>query len=128
MIAETSRQLPVYLLVPTDTVDGYGEPSLDWRSPTAVRLYGAEIQGRASTTMDYDVDQAQSTKVKQTATLIVVSYDLATLNRVTAASRVRQGDEVWRIAGTPIVKRTLMHSNVHLVAQVERTVVGAPNG
>lgn len=127
MIAETTKQAPVYLLLPGITDDGYGNTVPDWSAPSTKRLYGAEIQSRASTTMDHDADESDANRVYRNATLIVVSYDLATLEQITSASRVQQGSDVWRVFGQPIIKRGLMHGNNHLVAELERSVVEGPN-
>jgi hypothetical protein len=123
MIAETRKAPPVYLLIPTKGTDSYGDPVDDWANPTLLKLPGASLQAHA--TEDKDVNTGTTTV--RTGTL-QVHGSTGVVTQVTDSSRVKQGDVVWRVNGTPNIKIALMYGNTHLTASLTRTTTEAPSG
>lgn len=124
MLAETNRQLPVYLVTPTATTDSYDEPISDWSTPTLTLIPGADLQTHATD----DKDEATGSTTHRTATLIATGSALSIYQQIKAESRVKQGTEVWRVSGEPNLKFGRMFGNTHLTASLTRTTVEAPNG
>lgn len=123
MIAETSREAPVFLLLPFVTTDSYGDPALDWGSATQVRIPNGHIQTHAT----LDADQATGSTTDTTATLIAVGPRYGALAQIGNESRVQQGDIVWRVFGDPNYKPGLMFGNGHLTASLRRKTTEVPN-
>lgn len=123
MIAETSREAPVYLLTPAVVLDSYGDPSYDWGNATQVRIPNGHIQTHAT----LDADQAEGSTTDTTATLIAVGPRYGALAQIANESRVVQGDVVWRVYGDPNYKPGLMFGNGHLTASLRRKTTGVPN-
>lgn len=124
MLAETRRSSPVFLLSPRTRTDSYGDTVSDWSNPTQTVLPGATIQTR--TTADKDINVGTTTE--RQAVLIVQGQPGGVLSLVTNDSRVMQDDLVWRVNGSPNIKRGLMFGNTHLTATLARTTTEAPNG
>lgn len=126
MLRETSRQAPVYLLVPTETLDSYGDPVLDFVNVTRVIIPGAEIQ--RNTTEDKDL--ATGTQTDRLGKMIATGRgpELSIYRLVDETSRVEQDGKVWRVTGEPNIKQGLINSNTHLTASLTRTTVGGPDG
>lgn len=126
MLRETNRQSPVYLLVPTPSLDSYGDPIDDFGAVTRVVIPGAEIQ-RNSTE---DKDVAIGSQTDRLGKLIATgrAHELDIYRMVNEASRIEQDGKVWRIQGEPNIKQGLINTNTHLTASLTRTTVGAPNG
>lgn len=126
MLRETSRQSPVYLLIPTPGTDSYGDPLPTWDNPTRERIPGAEIQ--RNTTEDKDVNSG--TQTDRLGKMIATGRgpELLIYSRVNENSRIEQDGKVWRITGEPNIKRGLINGNTHLTASLTRTTVEAPSG
>lgn len=126
MLRETNRQSPVYLLVPSTSLDSYGDPIYDWDSPQRVIIPGAEIQ--RNTTEDKDV--ATGTQTDRLGKMIATGRgpEMLIYSQVTNASRIEQDGKVWRVTGEPNIKQGLINSNTHLTASLTRTTVGGPDG
>lgn len=122
LLRETNRRLPVYLLEPGPATDSYGDPIPDWANPIQTLIPGADLQTHAT----LDKDEADSTTVHNTATLIVIGSDTALYGRITSNMRVKQGSTVWRIFGDPNYKPGRIAANSHLTASLVRAVVEAP--
>lgn len=124
MLRETNRQSPVYLLLPSDTTDSYGDPILSWDDPVRIAIPGAEIQ--RNTTEDKDVNTG--TQTDRLGKLIATGRELATYRLVDETSRVEQDGKVWRVTGEPNIKIGLLSGNTHLTASLTRTTVEQPSG
>lgn len=126
MLRETNRQSPVYLLLPSDKTDSYGDPLSDWSDPTKVVIPGAEIQ--RNTTEDKDL--ATGTQTDRLGKMIATGRagELAIYRLVDHGSRLEQDGKVWRVTGEPNIKQGLINSNTHLTASLTRTTVGDPDG
>ncbi len=126
MLRETNRQPPVYLLVPTAATDSYGDPVDSWANPTPVLIPGAEIQ--RNSTVDKDINTG--TQTERLGKMIATGRgpEMLVYSMVTPSSRIRQGNDVWRITGEPNVKQGLINTNTHLTASLTRTTVEAPSG
>lgn len=126
MLRETSRQSPVYLLLPGRGVDSYGDPINEWDEPTRVQIPGAEIQ--RNTTEDKDL--ATGTQTDRLGKLIAAGHgpELAIYRLVDETSRIEQDGKVWRVTGEPNIKQGLINTNTHLTASLTRTTVGGPDG
>lgn len=126
MLRETSRQSPVYLLVPSQGTDSYGDPLPTWAEPTRILIPGAELQ--RNTTEDKDLNTG--TQTDRLGKMIATGRgpELLIYSQVTETSRIEQDGKVWRITGEPNIKRGLINGNTHLTASLTRTTVGDPSG
>lgn len=122
LLRETNRRPPVYLLEPGPAADSYGDPIPDWTHPVPTLIPGADIQ----THLTLDKDEANSTSVYDTGTLIVIGGDTALYARIKSNSRLEQDGVVWRINGDPNYKPGRMAGNDHLTASLIRKVVEEP--
>lgn len=126
MLRETNRQSPVYLLLPSQETDSYGDPIESWADLVRVVIPGAEIQ-RNSTE---DKDVATGTQTDRLGKMIATGREpeLAIYRLVDSGSRIEQDGKVWRVNGEPNIKRGLINTNTHLTASLTRTTVGGPSG
>lgn len=126
MLRETSRQSPVYLLIPTSGTDSYGDPLPTWSAPTRLHIPGAEIQRNA--TEDKDVNSG--TQTDRLGKMIATGRgpEVLLYRQVTETSRIEQDGKVWRITGEPNIKQGLINGNTHLTASLTRVTTGAPSG
>lgn len=126
MLRETNRQSPVYLLLPSNALDSYGDPVLDWNTLVRVAIPGAELQ--RNTTEDKDL--ATGTQTERLGKMIATGRgpDLLIYAQVDETSRIEQDGKVWRITGEPNIKQGLINGNTHLTASLTRTTVGDPDG
>lgn len=126
MLRETSRQSPVYLLIPSPGTDSYGDPLPSWDNPTRVEIPGAELQRNA--TEDKDVNSG--TQTERLGKMIATGRgpEMLVYSQVNENSRIEQDGKVWRITGEPNIKQGLINGNTHLTASLTRTTVEAPSG
>lgn len=126
MLRETSRQSPVYLLLPSTGTDSYGDPLPSWDSPTRVEIPGAELQRNA--TEDKDVNSG--TQTERLGKMIATGRgpEMLVYSMVNESARIEQDGKVWRVTGEPNIKQGLINGNTHLTASLTRTTVEAPSG
>lgn len=126
MLRETNRQSPVYLLIPSQATDSYGDPISGWDNPTRIVIPGAEIQ--RNTTEDKDLPTG--TQTDRLGKMIATGRgpEMLIYSQITESSRIEQDGKVWRITGEPNIKQGLINSNTHLTASLTRTTVGEPSG
>jgi hypothetical protein len=126
VLRETSRQSPVYLLIPSTGTDSYGDPLPSWDNPTRVEIPGAELQRNA--TEDKDVNSG--TQTERLGKMIATGRgpEMLVYSMVNENSRIEQDGKVWRVTGEPNIKQGLINGNTHLTASLTRTTVEAPSG
>jgi hypothetical protein len=119
VLLDSPTSAAVFRLRPRTTTDSYGDPVASWDDPERARLRGAQLQ---ATGPGNDEEESPSGNASEDHRRLIVPGTPS----LTETDRIEADGEVWRIDGTPVIRRGIA-SSAYTTAELRRPKVKEPS-